>query len=88
MEANEPQAFQKAIFVSEICWEIALWIVKYATLAFYWRLFGRKGQSARLIIWVLVGIVTCWGATLVRYRPLRFIGIFHRVSKCKFVTII
>lgn len=57
----------KVAFISEICWAVVIWIVKYSILAFYWRLFSANRQSTRAFIWVLAALVTCWGVAVVRF---------------------
>ena len=59
------QKFAFLTFISEICWTIAIWIIKYSILAFYWRLFSVNRRSTRIIIWILVAIATIWGLAVV-----------------------
>lgn len=55
--------------ISEICWTIAIWIIKYSILAFYWRLFSVNRRSTRITIWTLTVIATIWGLSVVFFRP-------------------
>lgn len=55
-----------AIFITQICWGVVIWIVKYSVLAFYWRLFSANRRSTRVTIWTLAALVTCWGNSVVR----------------------
>ncbi len=59
---------EEAIFISQICWAVVIWIVKYSILAFYWRLFSDNRRSVRVIIWALTALVKCWGIAVVRFR--------------------
>ena len=61
--------FDKAIIVSEICWVVIIWMVKYSILAFYWRLFSANSRAVRIIIWALAASVTCWGIIVVCLYP-------------------
>lgn len=61
--------FDRTVIMSEICWVIVIWIVKYSILAFYWRLFGVNRRSIRIFIWALAAFVTCWGIAAVRSHP-------------------
>ena len=56
------------VFLSEICWVVVVWIVKYSILAFYWRLFSANRRSTRIVIWALTAVVTCWGIAVVRFQ--------------------
>lgn len=60
--------FKAFIFIDEAFWTVALWIVKYSILAFYWRLFAGNRRSVRIVIWVLTAFVACWGAAVVPIR--------------------
>ena len=53
-------------FISQICWVVVLWVVKFSVLAFYWRLFSCNGRSTRFLIWTMAGVVMCWGIAVVR----------------------
>lgn len=57
------------LYISEICWTVAIWIIKYSILAFYWRLFSVNRRSARITIWTLIAIATIWGLAVVCFRP-------------------
>lgn len=59
----------KTIVFAEICWAVAIWIVKYSVLVFYWRLFSTDRKFHRVVILVLTAFVTCWGIAVVRSRP-------------------
>ncbi|KAM0799244.1 hypothetical protein BDR22DRAFT_324926 [Usnea florida] len=52
-------------FLDETLWTVAIWIVKYSILAFYWRLFAGTRRSVRIVIWTLTAIVACWGIAVV-----------------------
>ena len=60
--------FKAFIFIDEAFWTVALWIVKYSILAFYWRLFAGNRRSVRIVIWVLTAFVACWGVAVVPNR--------------------
>ena len=68
---NVPQArrFVAGLYISEICWTVVIWIVKYSILALYWRISSENRRSIRPIIWVLAAIVTAWGVAVVGIRP-------------------
>ena len=70
LTAMDVSAFFKTIFITEVCWAVAIWIVKYSILAFYWRLFSTNRKLHRVIIVVLTAFVTCWGISAVCSRPL------------------
>ncbi len=53
-------------FISQVCREVVLWIVKCSILAFYWRLFGGNGRSTRIVVWTIAVNVMCWGIAVVR----------------------
>ena len=59
----------KTTLVAEICWAVVIWSVKYSILAFYWRLFGDRSRSVRIITLTIAASVTCWGVTVVRLPP-------------------
>lgn len=61
------ESFVEATFISQICWAVVIWIVKYSILAFYWRLFSANRRTVRVIIWSLTALVTCWGIAVVRF---------------------
>ncbi len=54
------------LFISDICWVVVIWTVKYSILAFYWRLFSVNRPLTRLFIWALTALVMCWGIAVVR----------------------
>ena len=62
----------KAIYVSDICWEVAIWVVRYSILAFYWRLLSTNRRLIRVAIWVLTALMTCWVIAVVCSRPTVF----------------
>ena len=47
------------MFVTEICWIVAVSFAKYSILTLYWRLFSHV-RSVRVAIYVLLAIVTVW----------------------------
>lgn len=51
----------KTIVFAEVCWAVAIWIVKYSVLIFYWRLLSTNRKTHRVVILVLTAFVTCWG---------------------------
>ena len=59
----------QGLFISEICWILVIWIVKYSILAFYWRIFSANRRSIRIVIWVFAAAVTVWGVAVVGARP-------------------
>lgn len=61
----DERSFRAYIFIDEACWTVAIWIVKYSILAFYWRLFAGKRRSVRVVIWALTAFVACWGIAVV-----------------------
>lgn len=76
-------------FITEICWAVVIWIVKYSILAFYWRLFSVNRRLTRVIIWALVAFVTLWGLAVVPFCPsiLRAVVICQN-STGKFLTMV
>lgn len=60
----------KGTFISEICWTIAICIVKCSILTFYWRLFRLQGGAIRIAIWAFFVVVVCWGIAVVRLASL------------------
>ncbi|KAF6218268.1 hypothetical protein HO133_006230 [Letharia lupina] len=67
----------KGTFISEICWTIAICIVKCSILTFYWRLFGLQGGAIRIAIWAFFVVVVCWGiavgvATIFQCSPIQY----------------
>lgn len=69
---------EKTIFISDICWEVAIWVARYSILAFYWRLFSTNRRLVRVVIWVLTALMTCWGIAVVCSRPTVSEGWFYR----------
>lgn len=59
----------KGFFLSQICWLVVIWIVKYSILAFYWRLFSVNNRSTRFVIRALATFLTVWGLAAVRFVP-------------------
>ena len=59
------------LFISQLCWAVAIVIVQCSLLAFYWRLFSKNRhlscprRSTQNMIWALAGLVTCWGLAVV-----------------------
>ena len=68
------ELLDKWFFILDLCWLVDIWFVKSSILAFYWRLFGPNRRAIRLVIWVLTALVTCWGVSVVRFRPLVLMG--------------
>ncbi|KAF6227643.1 hypothetical protein HO173_012083 [Letharia columbiana] len=67
----------KGTFISEICWTIAICIVKCSILTFYWRLFRLQGGAVRIAIWAFFVVVVCWGiavgvATIFQCSPIQY----------------
>ena len=69
LEAKQLEIFEMAVFITEICWIMVIWMVKYSILAAYWRLFSVNRRSVRIVIWTLTVLVTCWGVIVVRFIP-------------------
>ena len=65
------QSFRKAVVVSQICWAVAIGLVKFSILAFYWRVFIQQSQTraTAVTIWFLTAIVACWGIATVGPCP-------------------
>lgn len=63
------ESLGKAFLLSQICWAVVIWIVKYSILAFYWRLFSVNNRSIRVAIRALAAFVTIWGLAAVRFVP-------------------
>ena len=59
--------FLKGLYITEICWTLAILIVKCSIIAFYWRTFSHV-KWARITIFVLVGVTVCWGIAVVSIR--------------------
>ena len=57
--------YQKAIFTLEFCWILAATLIKIATVAFYWRLFGQALRKRRILA-VLAALTVVWGLSAVR----------------------
>lgn len=76
--------FEKGLLISEICWTIVIWTVKFSILAFYWRLFSANRRSIQVIIWILAAVVMVWGVAVVDARPLSrrdvSVGRYLRIS--------
>ena len=51
--------YYKTMFITAICWIVAVSFAKYSILVFYWRLFSSV-KSVRVGIYVLLAIVTVW----------------------------
>ena len=51
------------LFTSELLYPTVICLVKYSTLAFYWRLFAK---SIRVPVYILAGVTTLWGLAVVR----------------------
>ncbi|KAF6830571.1 integral membrane protein [Colletotrichum plurivorum] len=51
------------LFIAEYLYTISIVLVKWAILAFYWRIFSAARQT-RLAIYVLFGITCAWGIAL------------------------
>ena len=64
---------ETSTFLDETLWTVAIWIVKYSVLAFYWRLFAGTRRSVRVVICALTAIVACWGIAVVRFRLLQLV---------------
>lgn len=52
-------AYHKTVFITGVCWIVAVSSAKYSILAMYWRLFSSV-KSVRVGIYVLLAIVTVW----------------------------
>ncbi|MCJ1311312.1 hypothetical protein MMC25_004983 [Agyrium rufum] len=49
----------KGLFIAEYCYTVVICSIKFSLLAFYWRIF--KVTTIRIPIYVIGGVVTCWG---------------------------
>ena len=59
--------YQKAIFTLEFCWILAAALIKIATVAFYWRLFGQALWKRRIMA-LLAALAVVWGLSAVRAK--------------------
>lgn len=59
--------YYKATFTLEFCWILAAALIKIATVAFYWRLFG-QALGKRRIMAVLAALTIVWGLSIVRAK--------------------
>ena len=64
ISANDFEFFGQTIFISDLCWIVVIFTVKYSILAFYWRLFAHV-RKARKAIFILLAFVTCWTIAVV-----------------------
>ncbi|KAK5991553.1 hypothetical protein PT974_09837 [Cladobotryum mycophilum] len=53
-------AWAVGLFIAEMTYAVGLVFVKWAILAFYWRIFHSL-QTIKLPIWIILGIVCAWG---------------------------
>ncbi len=56
--------FLKGLYITEVCWTLAIFMVKCALIAFYWRIFSNI-RHARTAILFLLGATLCWGIAVV-----------------------
>ena len=50
------EVFLKGLFISEVCWAVGIFTIKYSILAFFWRVF-ETARPARIAINMLLAIV-------------------------------
>ena len=70
-EASGPNIdydFFLGFFMAEIIYVCIITFVKYATLALYWRIFGRS--TVQWPVYILAFCATAWGIAVVRIQVL------------------
>ncbi|KAI1313262.1 hypothetical protein F5Y03DRAFT_160373 [Xylaria venustula] len=68
--ADAAEAWALGLFIAEITYTVTMVLVKYSTLIFYWRVFSTK-KSIRLPIWILAGVTTLWGISVILVTSLQ-----------------
>ena len=59
------RSYVEGFWVSEICWTVAICMIKLSILCYYWRVFT-PSRSAQYLILALMAIVACWAVAVVR----------------------
>jgi len=57
------EVWAKALFIQELAYTLTICCVKFSLLTFYWRIF--KMSSIRIPIYIVGGIITCWGIVVI-----------------------
>lgn len=54
--------FLRSVWIAQVFYTFAIASIKFAVLAFYWRLFS---VNARIVIWVVFGMCVAWFIAIV-----------------------